>query len=155
MLEKFRRDFTRENRRQTQKRMRLMLGKSQWDFTRGKVKKGKNSPAFRSARKVRAGFHLGKQATNSKKVTFTVWKVPTGFRSGKQATNSKKALFGTWRVRAGLHPKCTLPEKKSRWDFAQYIWRRHMGIYRSILLYAGARLSHGTRDSFVVIQSEI
>ena len=30
-----------------------------------------------------------------------------------------------------------------------------MGIYRSILLYAMAGLSHGIRDGFAVIQSEI
>lgn len=128
------------NRRQTQERMRLMLGKSQWDFTRGKVKKGKNSPAFRSARKVRAGFHPGKQATNSRKVTFTVGRVPTGFRSGKQATNSRKALFGTWRVRAGLHP-----------IYGGAIW----AFIRVILLYAGTGLSHEACDGFAVIQSEI
>ena len=55
-----------------------MLGKFRWDFTLGKVKKGKNSPAFCSARKVRAGFHPGKQATNSRKVTFTAGRVRAG-----------------------------------------------------------------------------
>ena len=96
------RDFTRGKQATNAKRMRLLLEKFRWDFTLGKVKKGKNSPAFCSARKVRAGFHPGKQATNSRKVTFTAGRVPTGFRSGKQATKSKKALFGTRRVRAGF-----------------------------------------------------
>ena len=46
-------------RRQTQKRMRLTLGKFGWDFTRGKVKKGKNSLILYSAQKVLVGFHPG------------------------------------------------------------------------------------------------
>ena len=79
-----------------------MLGEFGWDFTRVKVKKGKNSPVFHSARKVRVGLYLGKQATNSRKVTFTAGRVPTGFHPGKQATNSRKALFVTRRVRAGF-----------------------------------------------------
>ena len=128
------------NRRQTQKRMRLLLEKSRRDFTLGKVKKGKNSPAFCSARKVRAGFRSGKQATNSRKVTFTARRVPTGFRSGKQATNSKKALFGTRRVRAGLYP-----------IYGGVIW----AFIRVILRYAGAGLSHEACDGFAVIQGEI
>ena len=120
--------------------MRLMLGKFRWDFTLGKVKKGKNSPAFCSARKVRAGFHPGKQATNSRKVTFTAGRVPTGFHPGKQATNSRKALFGTRRVRAGLYP-----------IYGGAIW----AFIRVILLYAGAGLSHEACDGFAVIQGEI
>ena len=100
------------NRRQTQKRSLLAPGKFGWDFTRGK------------------------QATNSRKVTFTAGRVPTGFRSGKQVTNSKKALFGTWRVRAGLYP-----------IYGGAIW----AFIRVILLYAGAGLSHEACDGFAVI----
>ena len=45
-------------RRQTQKRMRLTLGKFGWDFTRGK------------------------QATNSRKAAFNAWKVRVGLYPG-------------------------------------------------------------------------
>ena len=117
-----------------------MLEKFGRDFTQGKVKKGKNSPVFALLEKVLVGLFSGKQATNSRKATFTIGRVPTEFRSGKQATNSRKALFGTRRVQAGLYP-----------IYGGAIW----AFIRVILLYAGTGLSHGTRDDFVVIQSEI
>ena len=44
-----------------------MLGKSHWDFTRGKVKKGKNSPAFRSDQKSPDRISLGETGDKLKK----------------------------------------------------------------------------------------
>ena len=114
--------------------------KSGWDFTQGKQATNSKKDAF-TAWKVRAGLYLGKVKKGKNSPVFAlIRKVPVGLYSGKQATNSKKATFTAGRVRAGLYPIC-----------GGAIW----AFIRVILLYAGTGLSHGTRDGFVVIQSEI
>ena len=81
-------DFKLVNRRQTQKRMRLILEKSRWDF-----RSGNRDPGLPFTGLYRC----------------MVWKVLVGFLSGKagkgnQATNAKKDAFNAWKVRVGLYP---------------------------------------------------